>query len=60
MLNDTILGVIFGTGRGGNKITPKLVPFGVSVLAVITNKVDTAISSSPEVRMTQHAAIWYG
>ena len=37
----TILGVTFGTGRGGTKVTPKL-SFSVSVLAVVTNKVETA------------------
>ena len=43
LLNGTILGVTFGTGRGGKQVTPKLVPFSVSVLAVVTNKVETPL-----------------
>ena len=43
LLNGTSLGVTFGTGRGGKEVTPKTVPFNVSVLAVVTNKVETAI-----------------
>ena len=44
MLNGTILGAAFGTGRAGNKVTPKLVPFSVSALAVVASKVETATS----------------
>ena len=39
MLNDSILGVTFGTG-GRTKVTPKLVPFSVSVLAVVANEIE--------------------
>ena len=31
-------------GGGETKVTPKIVPFSVSVLAVVTNKVELAIS----------------
>ena len=34
-------GLTFGTGRGGHKHTPTIVPFSVSVLAVVTDKVET-------------------
>ena len=44
LLKGTILGVTFGTGRGGRTVTPKSVPFNLSVLAVVTNKVETAMS----------------
>ena len=43
LLNGTVLRVTFGTGRGGTKLTPDIVPFSVSVLALVTNRVDTAI-----------------
>ena len=42
LLKGTILGVTFETGRVGQKVTPKIVPFSVSVLAVVTNKVETS------------------
>ena len=38
------MGVTFGTGRGGSKGTPEIVPLSVSVLAVVTKKVETTIS----------------
>ena len=38
--NGMVLGVTFGTGRGEQTVTPKFVPFTVSVLAVVTNKVE--------------------
>ena len=41
--NGTILGVTFGTGRGGQKVTPKIVTFSVSVLAVVASEVETPI-----------------
>ena len=43
MLNGMILGVTFGTGRGGTTVTPKIVPLSVSVLAVVANKEETPI-----------------
>ena len=43
MLTCTVVGVTFATGRGGGKNTPKIVPFSVSVLALVTNKVEIAI-----------------
>ena len=43
LLNGAILGVTVGTGRGGKQVTPKTAPFSVSVLVVVTNKVETAI-----------------
>ena len=43
VLNGTILGVTFGTG-GRKKVTPKLVPFSVSVLAVVANKIPPYVS----------------
>ena len=38
----TILGVTFGTGRGGQQkeVTPNIVTFSVSMLPVVTNKVE--------------------
>ena len=42
LLNGTLLGVTFGTGRGGKQLHP-IVPFGVSVLAMVTNKIDTVM-----------------
>ena len=42
LLNGKIREVIFETGRGGKTLTPQIVPFSVSVLAVDTNKVETA------------------
>ena len=39
LLNGTILGVNFCFAPN-NRVTPKTVPFRVSVLAVVTNKVD--------------------
>ena len=38
LLNGAMLGVTVGIGRGGKQVTPKSVPFSVSVLAVVTNK----------------------
>ena len=49
----TISGVTFGTGRGGqNKLHSytQIAPFSVSVLAVVANRVDTAICD----RSTSH------
>ena len=43
LLDGMILGVTFGTGSGGNKATLEFVPFSVSVLAVVTSKLETAI-----------------
>ena len=43
LLNGTIWGATFGTGRGGKQVTPKIVPFGISVLAVVTNITETLI-----------------
>ena len=34
----------FGTGRGGRQVTPTIVPFGISMLAVVINKGETAVS----------------
>ena len=45
LLSGTVSGVIsFGTGGGRtqNKITPTMVPFSVSVFAVVANKIETA------------------
>ena len=46
-----ILGVTFGTGRGGTnkEVTPNIVPFSVSMLAVVANKVEAAICPLPEI-----------
>ena len=41
--NGTSSGVTFGTGRGGTKVTPQIVSFSVSVLARVTNKLETPI-----------------
>ena len=38
------LGLTFGTGMGGEQVTPQIVPFYVSVLAVVTNKFETPTS----------------
>ena len=48
LLIGTILGATVGTGRGMNQtnVTPKIVPFGVSVLAVVTNKIEAGICLS--------------
>ena len=45
MLNDAILGVTFETGKEETALHPTshIVPFSVSVLAVVTNEVETAI-----------------
>ena len=43
LLDGMIFGVTFGTGRGGQIITPQIVPFSVSVLAVVIYKVETAM-----------------
>ena len=45
LLNGSILGVTFGTGRGETNVTQKIVQFGVSVLAVVTNKVETTMAT---------------
>ena len=42
MLNNTIVGSLMGTGRGGTIVTPEIVPFKIYVFAVLTNKVETA------------------
>ena len=48
LLSGTIWGVTFGTGRGGTKVAPSIVPFSVSVLAAATNRVEAAISEWPQ------------
>ena len=39
-LNGAVLGVTFGTGRGGKKLHT-IVPFSVSVFAAVTNNIET-------------------
>ena len=53
----TILGVTFGTGKGGENVTHKIVPFSVSVLAVVTNRLETAISA---ITGTDRGTTWSG
>ena len=36
--------------EGRNKLHPKIARFGVSVLAVVTNKVETAIAATSQTR----------
>ena len=43
LLNGTTLSVTFGTVRGANKVTTTTVPFSFSVLAAVTNKVQTTM-----------------
>ena len=43
LLNGASLGVTFGTWRGGKQVAPTVVPFSVSVLAVVTNRVETTM-----------------
>ena len=43
MLIGTISCVTFVTGRGGNKLTPTIVPFSVSVLAVVVAETATCL-----------------
>ena len=38
LLNGTIFGVTFGTGGEDKQVTPKLVSFSVSALAVVTKR----------------------
>ena len=58
LLHGTILGVTFGTQRGGETITPTIIPFSVSVLAVVANEVEAPISLSLSLYLSIYLSIY--